>query len=163
MSIAIVNRYRIDTINVNVDIDNYLDPYTNYTANVYTLGGSGYTWDSTNLEDPDNVVPQQSQISFTGGDFTYSAEPLSITIIEVSTIQPQSYHFAYTGEISPGVYGVHRPNGIPFRALQDTGSNGAPLPLSLTAAPKIIPPDMPKRPPTVSTGQSQMATPYTRR
>ncbi len=81
MKIIVINRSQDTTIDVDFALDNF--PTTSTTARIYKLGGGGKGVFDTNLEDPNNIIIHESEMEIEGNNFTYTAEPLSMTAIEI--------------------------------------------------------------------------------
>ena len=81
MKIIVINRSPDQTIDVNFTLHDFT-PSTG-SALVYKLGGGGKGVFDTNLQDPNNIIIHESEMEIDGSEFTYTAEPLSITAIEI--------------------------------------------------------------------------------
>jgi hypothetical protein len=97
VKIIVINRSADTAIPVNFEIKNFL--IAPGAVRIYTVGGAGKTVTDSNLVNPSNITVRESQISISGATFTYNAEPLSMTAMEISkyAIPVLSVGYADTG------------------------------------------------------------------
>jgi hypothetical protein len=94
MKIIVINRSMDKTFPVNFTLKNFTVGAS--AAKVFTLGGMGKKVTDGNLSDPSNVIIRASQMPVSGPAFTYNAEPLSMTAIEVYKYPPPQVSVSYS-------------------------------------------------------------------
>ncbi len=81
LKIIVINRSQDQTIDVDFTVGNFTTAPS--TAHIYKVGGEGKGVFDTNLVVPDNIIIEESVLEINPAEFTYSAEPLSMTAIEI--------------------------------------------------------------------------------
>ena len=97
LNLIVINRHQTNNAQINFNIVNFLSAFSSTTGTVYKIGGAGKTWDSHNLDDPDNVMIEESTTTVACPHFSYTVEPVSITVIEICRRTPTAPKACYLG------------------------------------------------------------------
>ena len=112
LKIIVINRSLDKTIDVNFTLRNFT--VSPGIARVYTLGGGGKGVFDTNLENPDNITIQESEMEIGGAEFTYTAEPLSMTAIEIDGFSAPTLSIRYLSDGNVELSWTRVPDGTSY-------------------------------------------------
>jgi hypothetical protein len=110
-----INRHQAEEVAATITVSNFTPAGT---ADVYTVGGAGFTVWSDNASDPENVTISSSQIEGLSHSFSYSFEPLSVTAL----VLPGSTQPTFPVRVNYGPSSSDLPGGY----LRDGGEGFGP-------------------------------------